>query len=215
MPYRLLLLSFLILLTSPQTPAQDQLTDIDTARSLFWQSLYAAGGWTLYCGVRFEAGGGSDGSTVTVDQIYPMSRVYKALGCGSRLRCKQQRSDHYNRMEADLHNMYPATGAVVILRSDSIFAEIEGNESRYENCDFERQQRQVEPRDIAKGNIARTLLYMHQEYDLPLAEDIELLQSWNRVDPPSEQEISRNNVIERVQGNRNSFIDDPALADDL
>lgn len=215
MSYLLLLLSLLILLMSPQTHAQDQLTDIDTARRLFWQSLYPAGGWTLYCGVRFEAGGGSAGSTATIDHIYSMSRVYKTLGCGSRLRCKQERSNAYNRIEADLHNMYPAIGAVAVLRSDSLFAEIEGNESRYQNCDFERQRRQVEPRDIAKGNIARTLMYMHQEYDLQLAEDTELLKSWNRIDPPSEQEISRNNVIERLQGNRNPFIDDPSLADSL
>ncbi|MCS3903080.1 deoxyribonuclease-1 [Methylohalomonas lacus] len=210
---RLLLLLFPLLIAP--VIAQDELTDFDTARGHFWETLYPGGGWTLYCGLRFEAEGNGDGVMATIDHIYSMPRVYRALGCSSRLRCNQERGNEYRRIEADLHNMYPATGAVVIQRADSYFAGIESAESRFQECDFRRRGRRVEPRDIAKGNIARTLLYMQREYGLPLAEDMELLKSWNRVDPPSEQEMNRNDRIERLQGNRNPFIDQPQLADDL
>ena len=208
--FRFLLL-LMLLLTSGVLQSQDQLTDFDTARRVFWELLYPAGGWTLYCGLRFEAEGNGDGVMATIDHIYPMPRVYKQLKCGSRLQCKKEKSVKYNRIEADLHNMYPASGALVIARSDTVFGEISGNESRYEDCNFESKNRMIEPRDIAKGNIARSLLYMHAEYDLELAEDIELLKAWSRADPPSEQEISRNRIIEQIQGNRNPFIDKPEL----
>jgi len=189
--------------------AQDRLTDFDTASRHFWQSLYPAGGWTLYCGLRFENGGNGDGVMATIDHIYPMPRVYKKLHCGSRLRCKQKRAEEYNPIESDLHNMYPASGTLIVARADTLFGEVDGGESRYRDCDFKRSRRTVEPRDIAKGNIARALLYMHAEYGLPLREDIELLKAWSRADPPSDQEMSRNDVIERIQGNRNPFIDEP------
>lgn len=208
--FRLVLLIAIILITGT-LQAQDRLSDFDTARRLFWETLYPAGGWTLYCGLRFEAEGNGDGVMATIDHIYPMPRVYQQLQCGSRLRCKQEKPDQYNRIEADLHNMYPASAPLVIARSDTIFGEINGDESRYLDCYFERSGRTSEPRDIAKGNIARALLYMHTEYDLRLIEDIEMLKSWSRMDPPSEQELNRNDIIERVQGNRNPFIDKPEL----
>lgn len=215
MPMRRFLpwLSVLLCLLPGPVGAQDQLTDFDAARGLFWDSLYPAGGWTLYCGLRFEAHGNSDGVMATIDHIYPMPRVYEHLGCGSRLRCKQQQPAEYKAIEADLHNMYPAAGKLVIARADTVYGELDGEGSRYQECDFERSQGTFEPRDIAKGNVARALFYMHAEYGLPLLEDINLLKSWNRVDPPSEQEISRNDTIERLQGNRNPLIDDPELAE--
>lgn len=43
---------------------------------------------------------------------------------------------------------------------------------------------------------------------------IRLLKEWNRIDPPSALEKQRNNYIcEKVQGNRNPFIDFPELVD--
>ena len=45
-------------------------------------------------------------------------------------------------------------------------------------------------------------------------ECIRLLKEWNRMDPPSALEQQRNNYIgDKVQGNRNPFIDFPELVD--
>lgn len=41
----------------------------------------------------------------------------------------------------------------------------------------------------------------------------ETLCIWNRIDPPSEVEVNRNNYVETIQGNRNPFVDYPQLVD--
>ena len=43
----------------------------------------------------------------------------------------------------------------------------------------------------------------------------EKLCEWNRLDPPSETEKLRNNTVQRMQGNRNPFVDHPELMDQL
>lgn len=39
------------------------------------------------------------------------------------------------------------------------------------------------------------------------------LRMWNNIDPVDENERRRNDIVEKEQGNRNPFIDDPGLAD--
>lgn len=203
-----------VLLFSLPATAGERLADFDSARDMFWRWLYP-GGWTLYCGIRFDQGRTEDGSVVEIDHIYPMSRVYQHLGCGSRLRCSQEPDTDYHLIESDLHNMYPAWQPIVIFREDTVFGEVENGHRRFPNCDISRQQRTVQPRPIAIGNIARTLFYMHAQYGLPLEEDLEMLKRWNRINPPSSQERTRNRVIERLQGIRNPFVDNPELAETL
>ena len=44
---------------------------------------------------------------------------------------------------------------------------------------------------------------------------LEKLKEWNKIDPPSTVEIHRNDTVQRIQGNRNPFVDFPNLADQL
>lgn len=72
----------------------------------------------------------------------------------------------------------------------------------------------IEPRNIARGNIARSIFYMAHEYDLPIEERlVPLLKAWNKADRVSADERRRNDLIEDLQGTRNPYIDNPALAD--
>lgn len=41
------------------------------------------------------------------------------------------------------------------------------------------------------------------------------LKEWNRIYPPSYNELKINNIIERLQGTRNRFIDLPELAESV
>lgn len=86
-----------------------------------------------------------------------------------------------------------------------------------------------EPADEYKGDFARTYFYMatcYQDYTWkyqymylnkansylslkPWAYN--MLLDWARKDPVSQKEIDRNEVVYRLQGNRNPFIDDPTL----
>ena len=98
-------------------------------------------------------------------------------------------------------------------------AEIDGNiQNAYEPC------------DEYKGDFARILMYMftcyqdltwtytwmNYEYSTyptlkPWA--VEMLLKWHKQDPVSTTEISRNNAVFMIQGNRNPYIDYPQLAD--
>lgn len=87
-----------------------------------------------------------------------------------------------------------------------------------------------EPDDIYKGDFARTYFYMATCYNNQIANwssdmlagnsypvfttwAINMLLEWNRLDPVSEKEISRNDAAYLLQDNRNPFIDHPELAE--
>lgn len=72
------------------------------------------------------------------------------------------------------------------------------------------------PRLEDRGEVARAVLYfytVYTDYAISTVGDVETFKKWNRDYPPSAFEIARNNAINRTQGNRNPFIDDPSLAD--
>lgn len=84
-----------------------------------------------------------------------------------------------------------------------------------------------EPVDRDKGDVARACFYMNLVYpnacssltNSPVGSGNALgilddLLEWNRMDPPDEFELRRNNLIfEKYQFNRNVFVDCPQLAD--
>ena len=91
-----------------------------------------------------------------------------------------------------------------------------------------------EPSDMAKGRIARAMFYMATLYPADLwegngavvfndfnkyptltKEGMETYMLWHRTYPPTAEEISYNNLVEAVQGNRNLFIDYPELAEHI
>ena len=73
----------------------------------------------------------------------------------------------------------------------------------------------VEPRKAVRGDIARSLFYMHVEYELDLKGMLPMLKRWHAADPPNAHERWRNNQIEKLEGIRNRFIDDRTLVDQL
>ena len=78
------------------------------------------------------------------------------------------------------------------------------------------------PDDSYKGDVARIIFYLMVAYTesdnysfTSVAQSKAMLLDWNALDPVSEVEITRNNKIEAIQGNRNPFIDYPELADQI
>lgn len=197
-------------------PAQRgaRLVDYQHALPLVWRVLYRDGGETLYCARRF---GTDKGRAINVEHVFPMSWVGRHLKCGRRQQCRDTNA-RFNLIEADLHNLWPARADVNKARSSHPFALIEGERRAFEGCDFEVDEgrRTVEPRPQVRGEIARTMLYMADEYALAIyPRQGSLLQAWHRDDPVSNEERRRNDLIERIQGNRNKYIDSPELADRL
>jgi len=90
-----------------------------------------------------------------------------------------------------------------------------------------------EPADEYKGDFARSYMYMVTSYEdfstkwtgnsvnqldnntYPVFEQwtVDLFLKWNAQDPVSAKEISRNNEVYKIQGNRNPYIDYPLLAE--
>lgn len=199
-------------------PAEQNNFDYDEiVLKTFWGNLYPEGGWTLYCGFRFGPDRRTvDGRPVDIDHVYPTERMLKFAGCGNRTECRERENKRFSRMEADLHNLYPVWQPLVTFRNGRWFGVVDGEDRRFDDCDIEWRNGVLEPRPLARGNIARAILYMHSTYKLPIdAAGLKLLKDWNREDPPSEQEQIRNDRIEVLQGKRNPFIDKPALADRL
>ncbi len=95
---------------------------------------------------------------------------------------------------------------------------IKGEKRSFGQCDLEidKRRRRVEPRPEVRGNIARAMFYIYDTYDLTIfRKQGELLKRWHREDPPDAEEKRRNDVIEKIQGTRNKFIDQPGLAYEL
>lgn len=194
---------------SPTTAQQVRIPDYETARHLFWSRLYPAGGETLYCGRKWR----DDRRGLNIEHVFPMSWVTRALRCGRRKQCRD-RSPLFNRIEADLHNLYPSWRVINDARSSYRFGEIAGELRYFGKCDFEvdEQNRVVEPRPAVRGEIARAMFYMQRAYGMVIyRRQAAMLLDWHRTDPPSDEERRRNDVIEKLQGNRNPFIDHPEM----
>ena len=201
-----------ILFTSVAVADQMRIAYFQDAEKLFWEQLYPKGGWTLYCGDRFE-----NHSNVVIEDVYAKEWAMKFLECESVEQCRAQ-SSKFASIESDLHNMYPVLKIIAKTRADYSFGPITGEFRDFFECNFEYDARDhiVEPRAVAQGNIARAILYMHVEYGLPVEKNLMVrVLEWNKVDPPSQDEIRRNDLIEKIQGTRNPYIDNPEQAKEI
>ncbi len=127
-------------------------------------------------------------------------------------------------MRSDLHNLMPTFMHPNSLRGHLPFGKVSGSVEYSNNAGAKLGGGVFEPPDGSKGRVARALLYFFARYQGQgifsgdfgpgfWNSKLELLLEWNRNFPPSNQERGRNALVERFQGNRNPFIDDPSLAD--
>ncbi len=126
---------------------------------------------------------------------------------GGRKACKKNK--RFKQMEGDLHNLQPTIGELNGDRSNYRFSMLEGEPRVYGQCDFEVnfKDKKAEPQPNVRGDIARAYFYMSDRYNLKLSKSQKrLLEAWNRSDPVSNWERSRNRLIKRIQGNENRFI---------
>jgi deoxyribonuclease-1 len=192
---------------------QDALADSNVAEQLLWSQVYSQGGTTLYCGTAFSGEGGQFEASL----IYSSKQIKSVLDCVTTRQCAII-APSYRYMMSDLHNIYPALTRVELARRNAQFGELDGNvPSAFADigCDMKTSFRLVEPRDQAKGNVARALFYMSIEYDLPIGNQVQLYKKWHQMDPPDAEEMARNNKIASLQGTRNRFIDNPELVEKL
>jgi len=129
--------------------------------------------------------------------------------------------------EDDLHNLVPTDRTVNSSRGNKVFGP---GERTHRECHECRVSADVfEPPDEVKGDVARILFYMDVRYtgadgttDLALGDvpnkqagvfgPLPTLMAWHCEDPVSDEERRRHKAAATAQGNRNAFVDEPALA---
>lgn len=164
----------------------------------------------VYCHETFRRNVGPNDmpshTNINVEHTWPQSRF------------SSRSSRRYQK--ADLHHLYPTESNSNSSRGNYNFSEVE---DRYHRSlcsdsrvgrDPKTGQTAFEPPSDHKGNVARALFYFSIRYDIVIPDYEEFyMRVWNYTDPVDEDERRRNDIVERVQGNRNPFIDDPELAE--
>jgi endonuclease I len=122
--------------------------------------------------------------------------------------------------KSDLHHLYPTDSQATSARGNNEFAEVDGQELN--DCDGSYvgaekfQGAYFEPPNEHKGNVARALFYFSVRYKLKISRlEEEYLRRWHALDPVDQDERDRNELIHKVQGNRNPFIDYPELVNSI
>ncbi len=195
---------------------------------------------TVYCNEEFSSlepglgigkGQTPDHEIVNTEHIWPQSRFDNSrIKKNQRTRTPPKRKQF---QKADLHHLYPSISRTNSIRGNLSFGIVEretksqicsfgfsGSQSHIEDISlvgFDADGNQVfEPRFMSKGNIARAMFYFSIRYQLNISSTQEnILREWHLLDPPSQFEKNRNDKIEAFQGNRNPFIDNPNLVNQI
>lgn len=118
--------------------------------------------------------------------------------------------------EGDLHNLWPS-----LKRANNMRATLPHGRVRSPRGGWRAKSifpakiggGLFEPAPEGRGDVARTLLYGNVQWGNRTRMTSELLRHWSAEDPVDANERRRNGAIERVQGNRNPFIDCPELVE--
>ncbi len=164
----------------------------------------------VYCHKDFTNGIGPgrvpDSNQINCEHTWPQSKFSKAF------------PDEMQK--SDLHHLFPSDSKANTTRGNFDFADVTVNTSLGSDCQSSKSgpstidggKNYFEPPTIHKGNVARALFYFSIRYQLPIPKsEEEFLKRWNDLDPVDAEEMARNNEIEKIQGDRNPFIDFPAM----
>ena len=135
-------------------------------------------------------------------------------------------------MVSDLHHIYPASAKINSIRSNFRYTEVDYSQCkkfcRDMNCQTERPSSNIDdyscltvdnefmPRKADRGQVARGVLYfytIYDSYDITRVGSVSLFRRWNTQFPPNAQEKTRNDRLNKTQGNRNPYVDDYTLVD--
>ncbi len=173
---------------------------------LEWSDDGAEPGYTcLYTGQR-----------VLSPREEPPTRVMNTEHVRPRSALAPRDSTLFSHQESDLHHLFPTLPDVNSLRGSLPFGEpvshlvldwvpaVQGTDAAGVPV--------FQPRPEARGDVARALFYMTARWGFDLADAEEaVLRRWHAADPPDAREVARNGRAEATQGNRNPFVDCPAL----
>lgn len=125
------------------------------------------------------------------------------------IECVRKVDELFNRMEGDLYNLVPETGAIAAIKKESRLADIEVFMPQFGACNLKILNNLFTPPSSLKGDVARIFLYMDWAYpnrNIILSNEKKLIEYWNKMDPVSKDECQRARKILEIQGNENPFV---------
>ena len=136
------------------------------------------------------------------------SKAFKGRKCAEKVNAE------YRMMQADMYNLFPAIGAVNALRSNFNYAMLAGEPATFGSCDMKISGNKAEPPARARGQIARTYMYMQDSYSRyhMSSQQEQLMKAWDKQYPVDKWECTRAKRIEKLQGNENKFVKEPCQA---
>lgn len=194
-------------------------------REAFWTAFAGESGTEIYCRASISKAQMTakkvHGRGLTLEHAVPAVRIAETFGYAKR-DCETRGQGPRDQeaclyATAELHNLWPAFGGINSSRQDLGFGELPGEDEyrRFKDyCpDFERSEGAdaiVEPTDDAQGDLARSILFMHFVYGVPLGAVVTnpaLLLEWHENDPPDAKEKRRNRIIFEHEGIANPLIE--------
>ena len=187
----------------------------DKARKYMFGRLFlenVAGAWSVkdvYCEHTFtdhEVGVGPDqipDASLNTEHTWPQSRFT------NRFPREQQKSD--------LHHLFPTdnemNGHRGALRFGYVKESVEDLKCPIAKLGFNEAGETVfEVPAHQRGNTARAIFYFATRYQMKISPNEEKdLRRWDKEDPVDEQESVQNDQIQKLQGNRNPYVDFPDL----
>ena len=180
----------------------------------------------------------SDGRFIdrySAEDEWPMSTSQGATGSGMNIEHSFPKSwwgGSKNQAYQDLYNLMPCASKINSTKSNYPMGKVVSGDKGNgwtKVGDGSDGQKYWEPADEWKGDFARGYMYMATCYknltwqgngvnileqdDYPTLKKwaYELYIQWAKADKPTQLEITRNNAVSKIQGNRNPFVDFPNL----
>lgn len=157
---------------------------------------------------------GQPGPNVTVDdKILNVEHTWPQSRFSSKYKADIQK--------CDLHHLFPTDSKLNSIRGNFKFGEVDGQKEALKCAQskfgtVQGRGQFFEPPTPHKGNVARALFYFSVRYQIAIDPQEEaFLRKWSKLDPVDAEEKTRNTEIQKIQGNRNPFIDFPELVDQI
>lgn len=228
---KLILVSFFSTLWSLSTYASP--TTFKDAKKVA-ENLFSQHRETLYCGCKYNENKEVDlvscnmqaASNIKRAQRIEWEHMMPAENFGRQFECWREAICHkkeksfkgrkcceqvdalFNQAEAELYNLWPAVGLVNQARSNYRFAQLDNKTTFYGcNISIDKDTRNVEPSDSAKGIVARANLFMSDKYHIRLSPaQRKLFNAWNKQFPPSDWEKQWAKKVFEIEGYINPYI---------
>tara|TARA_R110002033_G_scaffold135713_4_gene175356 strand:+ start:48879 stop:49619 length:741 start_codon:yes stop_codon:yes gene_type:complete len=131
--------------------------------------------------------------------------------------CAEKMNQEYRFMAADMFNLKASIGSVNAARSNYNFAMLPTTPSSFGSCDFRIENRKVQPPESARGEIARTYIYMDASYPKfsMSKSQVQLMGAWHKQFPVTANECLRAKRITKIQGNHNLIVEESCKQSNL